>query len=170
LHDNNPALAPLALVGSDGTPVLAYRALQGSEVTGVALRVTGQGYAGAIDLVMGVDPSGRILGVRVLAHKETPGLGDHIDATKDDWIRHFDGTSLGAPPEDQWAVKKDGGVFDQFAGATITPRGVVKAIRSGLHLFRDHRAALLGNRSAPLLKFPLPAGEGQGEGSKWAGD
>jgi len=143
LHDNDPAASPLELSDSDGAPVRAYRALRGHEVTGVALRVTGYGYAGAIDLVLGLDPAGRILGVRVLAHKETPGLGDQIDAAKGDWIRHFDGKSLGDPPADRWGVKRDGGVFDQFAGATISPRGVVKAIKEGLMLFREHRAALL---------------------------
>ena len=80
--------------------------------------------------------------MRVLKHSETPGLGDKVDVRKDPWIRGFDGRSLGDPGPDQWAVRKDGGVFDQFAGATITPRAVVKAVRGGLEFFAAHRAEI----------------------------
>jgi len=92
--------------------------------------------------MMAVDAAGRILGVRVLAHKETPGLGDKIEVKKGDWILRFSGLSLGQPPEARWKVKKDGGEFDQFAGATITPRGVVAAVRRGLEFFRANQAQL----------------------------
>jgi electron transport complex protein RnfG len=156
LHDKDPTASHLALTGPGGIPVQAYRALRGQAVTGVALRLTAQGYAGAIDLVLGVDPEGRILGVRVLAHKETPGLGDHIDLAKDDWITRFAGKSLGDPPEVQWGVNKDGGLFDQFAGATITPRGVVKAIKEGLILFRAQRAVLLAPPAGTKIGVQAP--------------
>jgi len=79
------------------------------------------GYAGPIALILGLDIQGKILGVRVLAHTETPGLGDRIEIQRDDWILSFNGRSLGNPPAERWAVKKDGGDFDQFSGATITP-------------------------------------------------
>jgi Na+-translocating ferredoxin:NAD+ oxidoreductase subunit G len=86
--------------------------------------------------------------VRVVAHKETPGLGDKIEAKKNDWILRFAGLSLGEPPAEKWKVKKDGGQFDQFAGATITPRGVVKAVRGGLDFFAAHRGELTATRTA----------------------
>ena len=94
--------------------------------------------------MLGIDADGRLLGVRVLAHHETPGLGDKIESKKNDWILRFTGLSLGNPPPERWKVKKDGGQFDQFAGATITPRGVVRAIRSGLDFFAANKASLIG--------------------------
>jgi electron transport complex protein RnfG len=92
---------------------------------------------------MGVDTQGRLLGARVVKHAETPGLGDKIEPAKSKWILDFDGKSLNDPPAEKWAVKKDGGVFDQFAGATITPRAVVKAVKSGLEFFAAHREEIL---------------------------
>jgi electron transport complex protein RnfG len=110
--------------------------------------LSGNGYAGAVECIMGVDRTGRITGVRVIKHRETPGLGDKIEAVKSRWIFAFEGKYLGDPPAEKWAVKKDGGVFDQFAGATITPRGVVKAVKGGLEFFEQNRAQLLDG-SAP---------------------
>lgn len=143
-YDNNPLAAPLILKSEDGKEVTVYRATLAGRVTGVAYEIRGTGYAGEIRLMMGVDGEGRILGVRVLAHKETPGLGDKIELKKGDWILRFDGLSLGNPAAQGWRVKKDGGQFDQFAGATITPRGVVAAVRRGLEFFQANRAALTG--------------------------
>ena len=115
--------------------------------TNKALAKIGREYtdavAGEIKLMMGIDAAGKLLGVRVLAHKETPGLGDKIEVKKGDWILRFTGLSLGNPPAARWKVKKDGGEFDQFAGATITPRGVVRAIHGGLKFFAAHKAELL---------------------------
>ena len=141
VHDNNLLADTLTLDTPDGT-VTVYRALEGLDVTAVAFETVGQGYGGAIRVLLGVDKDGRILGARVLSHTETPGLGDHIEAARDDWILSFDGKSLGDPPPARWAVKKDGGVFDQFSGATITPRAVVKSVKEGLELFAAHRDAL----------------------------
>jgi electron transport complex protein RnfG len=93
--------------------------------------------------MLGVDPQGHLLGVRVTSHKETPGLGDKIEEKKGDWILRFTGLSLGEPAIDKWKVKKDGGQFDSFAGATITPRAVVGAIRRGLDFFAIHREQML---------------------------
>jgi len=93
---------------------------------------------------VGIFADGRLAGVRVLGHKETPGLGDKIELAKSDWIRSFDGKSLSSPAASGWAVKKDRGEFDQFAGATITPRAVVKAVHGALQYFDAHRAQLLG--------------------------
>ena len=95
---------------------------------------------------------GEILGTRVLAHAETPGLGDKIEATRDDWILAFNGRSLDDPAPERWAVNKDGGSFDQFTGATITPRAVVKAVKEGLEFFQSNRDALLA--SAVIQQTP----------------
>ncbi|MDR3371239.1 electron transport complex subunit RsxG [Rhodoferax sp.] len=142
IHDNNPAADTLQLQ-VDGTPLLVYRARQGKHVTGVAFEASRRGYSGEIRLLLGIDENGKLLGVRVLKHTETPGLGDKIEVTRSDWITRFTGKSLGDPPEAQWAVKKDGGPFDQFAGATITPRAVVNGVRDGLRLFAANRKTLL---------------------------
>jgi len=113
----------------------------------VAFETARKGYSGEIRLLLGIDENGKLLGVRVLKHTETPGLGDKIEVNRSDWITRFNGLSLGNPPEAQWAVKKDGGPFDQFAGATITPRAVVNGIRDGLRLFAAHRKTLLEESS-----------------------
>jgi len=89
------------------------------------------------------------MGVRVIQHAETPGLGDKIEARKTDWIKRFTGLSLGNRTEAQWKVKKDGGEFDQFSGATITPRAVVRAVHKGLAYFNAHRAEILDTKTLP---------------------
>ena len=127
------------------SPQSAYLALKGEEPSALILPVTApDGYSGAIHLLVGIFVDGRLAGVRVLGHRETPGLGDKIELTKSPWIRAFDGKSLENPSEEGWAVKKDRGEFDQFAGATITPRAVVKAVHGALQYFDAHRAQLLG--------------------------
>ncbi|MFP4495843.1 MAG: RnfABCDGE type electron transport complex subunit G [Halochromatium sp.] len=149
------APAATATAGADAAPtarpagrrqgadaITVYRALDGLDVTAVAFETRGQGYAGPIRVLLGIGADGRILGARVLSHSETPGLGDKIEISRDDWITRFNGLSLGDPPPARWAVKKDGGVFDQFSGATITPRAVVAAIKSGLEIFAAERDAL----------------------------
>lgn len=139
--DNDLLKDTVVLNGPNGE-VTVYRARRAGRVEAVVFKVSGTGYAGAIDCMMGIDRDGKITGVRVIKHKETPGLGDKIEPAKSRWIYDFDGKSLGNPPADKWAVKKDGGVFDQFAGATITPRGVVKAVKSGLDFFDKQHAKL----------------------------
>ena len=127
------------------SPQSAYLALKGDQPSALIVPVTApDGYSGAIHLLVGIFADGRLAGVRVLSHKETPGLGDKIELAKSDWIRSFEGKSLSDPNEDGWAVKKDRGEFDQFAGATITPRAVVKAVHGTLRYFDKHRAQLLG--------------------------
>ena len=121
-------------------PVTVYRArMQGIPVAAVFSTIAPDGYNGRIRLLVGVDVNGVITGVRVLSHRETPGLGDAIEAGRSDWIRDFTGRSLGDPPAPRWAVKRDGGAFDQFTGATVTPRAVVNAIRRTLVYFQAHR-------------------------------
>jgi len=146
IHDNNPAKDVVAVKNDEGKDVTIYRATQGGKVTAVAYDIEGPGYGGPIHLMLAVDPEGKILGVRATAFKETPGLGDRIDPAKSDWITRFRGLSLDNPLRDKWKVKKDGGVFDQFSGATITPRGVVGAIRNGLDFFATHKTEMLEAR------------------------
>jgi len=110
------------------------------------------GYAGDIELIAGVNRDGTIAGVRTLRHSETPGLGDLVDIERSDWVRSFDGRSLANPTAGGWSVAKDGGEFDQFTGATITPRAVVAAILRALHFAEANRAALFGDDG------PAPAG------------
>ena len=130
-----------------GKTVTIYRARQGETVKAALFKVAERGYAGDIQVLMAVDRDGRTLGVRVLKHAETPGLGDKIEIKKDKWIKDFDGKSLGNPAAEKWGVKKDNGVFDQFAGATITPRAVVKAVKGGLDFYAEHRKEILGEKS-----------------------
>lgn len=125
-------------------PGLWYQAQQNGEVMAVILPlVAPEGYSEAIRLIMAVDRDGTLLGVRVVQHRETPGLGDQVEATKSAWIHGFDGQSLGQPPLQDWQVKKDGGAFDQLTGATITPRAVVRAVARGLQFFERNRTTLL---------------------------
>lgn len=106
LHDNNMVAKPLLLMGADGKEVKIYQGTKAGKVTALVWETVGFGYAGEIRTIIALDPEGKILGTRVLSHKETPGLGDKIEAAKDDWITKFTGLSLGNPAEDQWKVKK----------------------------------------------------------------
>ncbi len=112
------------------------------------------GYSGAIDMLVGINTDGSIAGVRVVQHEETPGLGDKVDLKKSDWVLSFNGRSLGDPKPAQWKVKKDKGVFDQFTGATITPRAVTQAVFKTLQYYRQHRQQLLAQAqsAAPAVK------------------
>lgn len=151
-YDNHPLDAPVAvfdpkLLGK-AQPASAFAARLQGRTTAVILPATApDGYSGAIELLVGVSAEGRLLGVRVVAHKETPGLGDKIELSKSDWLHEFDHRSLSDPDDAGWKVKKDGGQFDQFAGATITPRAVVKATHKALQYFDAHKAQLLAPAS-----------------------
>ena len=147
-EDHLQVVAPEWL-GTD-QPVTVYRARKsGQPVALFATPVAPDGYSGPIQLLVGVYADGTLAGVRVLAHKETPGLGDAIDEKRAPWIFGFAGKSLSNPVLDGWKVKKDGGSFDQFTGATITPRAVVKATRRFLEYVRDHRDALFAPAADP---------------------
>lgn len=133
------------LTGQDsGTRV--YRARQEGQPKAVAFRIIApDGYAGAIELLMGIRSDGVISGVRVISHRETPGLGDAIEMRRSPWIGKFTGKSLDNPGSEGWRVRRDGGAFDQFTGATITPRAVVSAVHRGLTFFRKHREQLFAS-------------------------
>ncbi|MEH6564412.1 MAG: electron transport complex subunit RsxG [Halopseudomonas sp.] len=131
-------------------PREGYRARQNGEVTAVILPVVApEGYSGRIDLLVGIYANGEIAGVRAVNHRETPGLGDKIEVTKSPWVLDFNGKSLEMPVPENWAVKKDGGEFDQFTGATITPRAVVQAVYQSLNYFAEHRDSLLLSAEEP---------------------
>ena len=141
LDDRITVIHP-ATLGTDD-PVTVYRARKhGQPVAVVITPVAPDGYSGRIRLLVGIQADGRLGGVRVVAHRETPGLGDAIDEQRSDWIYGFDGKSLDNPPLAKWAVRKDGGHFDQLTGATITPRAIVRAVRQTLLYYRANREAL----------------------------
>jgi H+/Na+-translocating ferredoxin:NAD+ oxidoreductase subunit G len=145
---DNEILTDTLILGSNkqlGTKKVStiYRARKNGEpVAAVLTTIAPNGYNGKIKLLVGIDFNGSLTGVRVIQHKETPGLGDKIDIKKADWILNFNGLSLSNPDESRWKVKKDGGDFDQFTGATITPRAVVGAVKKALLYFNTHRDAL----------------------------
>jgi electron transport complex protein RnfG len=160
-HDNSLLDDTLpAPVGDDklklAEPRPIYRARREGRVETVLVPARApDGYSGAIDLVVGVERDGTVAGVRVLEHRETPGLGDKVDRRKSDWIEDFAGRSLDDPAPAQWKVRKDKGVFDQFTGATITPRAVVAATRRALEYVQANEAALFA--SGPAAAEPAQA-------------
>ena len=128
---------PHGLPGND--PVSVYRVFaDGAPIAALFVVTARDGFAGPIRLLVGIDGDGVVTGVRVLAHRETPGLGDLIDADKSDWILQFTKRSLGNPAVASWAIKRDGGEFDQLTGASITPRAVIKAVRDTLIYFSEN--------------------------------
>jgi electron transport complex protein RnfG len=128
-----------------------YRArLEGQVHTLIVPVITTDGYNGKIALIVGIRSDESLAGVRILRHQETPGLGDKIDIKKSPWVLSFNDTRLQDDNDPSWAVKKDGGQFDQFTGATITPRAVVEAVKQAILIFRQHRTALL----QPLAVHP----------------
>ncbi|MGL4856928.1 electron transport complex subunit RsxG [Plesiomonas sp.] len=137
LYDNDP-LKECVLVTNPtllGTtaPHKAYLARKNGQPVAMAIESTApNGYSGAIKLIVGATLSGKSLGVRVLEHHETPGLGDKIELRISDWILSFKDKILKSDTDSRWAVRKDGGMFDQFTGATITPRAVVGSVKNTL--------------------------------------
>ncbi len=131
-------------------PVRVYRARrQGAPAAIVMSHVAPDGYNGAIRLLTAIRFDGTISGVRVVAHRETPGLGDPVEIERSDWIRAFEQCSLENPDASGWAVKRDGGVFDQFTGATITPRAVVQAVHKALEYHQSHKLELYQTPGEP---------------------
>ncbi|MCK4865124.1 MAG: electron transport complex subunit RsxG [Gammaproteobacteria bacterium] len=130
------------LLGSK-KPVTIYRARKDNKPIAVIINsIAPDGYNGNIELLVAIQNNGTLAGVRVTHHKETPGLGDAIEENRSDWIKTFDQKSLTNPETKGWAVKRDGGEFDQFTGATITPRAIVKAVYNTLRYYKEHRETL----------------------------
>jgi len=122
---------------------IVYRARKNNKPVAVIFTpVVPDGYAGQIKLLVAIKVNGELAGIRVVSHNETPGLGDKVEERKSDWIFSFKGKSLTNPNSKQWLVKKDGGDFDQFTGATITPRSIVKMVKTTLIYYQQHQAEL----------------------------
>ncbi|TNC97031.1 MAG: electron transport complex protein RnfG [Gallionellaceae bacterium] len=135
-------VAPSPLLGTEDVTI-AYRArLKGEPAAVVLESIAPDGYSGKIALILAVRANGELAGVRVVTHKETPGLGDYIELPKDPWIKGFDGKSREVYKDDDWKVKKDNGQFEYMAGATITPRAIVKAVNKALIYYAENREQL----------------------------
>ncbi|HWH87022.1 MAG TPA: RnfABCDGE type electron transport complex subunit G [Pseudomonas sp.] len=146
-YDNQPLEQPLALVDTalrHSTLSAGYRATRSGQTVAVLLRSRTDGYTGAIDLLIAIDANGKLLSVKTLEQRETPGLGGYIGEWPNTWLQAFSGKSRNDPPDAGWALKKDQGQFDQMAGATITSRAAINAIQDALRYFDEHRALLLG--------------------------
>lgn len=137
---------PERLGGKETQVYLGRKA--GKPVAAVFTSIVPDGYSGPIKMLVAVRTDGTLGGVRVVSHKETPGLGDKIEEQKSDWIYSFENKSLDNPLSAQWKVKKDGGVFDQFTGATVTPRSIVHTVKNTLIYFRDQGATLFQKTGA----------------------
>jgi electron transport complex protein RnfG len=153
-YDNDPLTDTLVVRDLEylGTaePLIAHRVRRNGAPVAVLLNaVAPDGYGGALRLLLAIDVEGRVMGVRVLEHLETPGLGDFVEERRSDWIHQFSGRSLDAPPPSRWQVRKDGGDFDQYTGATVTSRAVTHAVRDALVFFARHRAELLAAPASP---------------------
>ena len=131
---------------------MIHRARLKSAPAAVILEATApDGYSGDIKLLVAIKATGEIVGVRVLDHKETPGLGDYIDIAHSDWIKNFDAQSLAKTKDEAWLVKKDGGQFDFTTGATITPRAVIKQVHKVLKFYQAHQQAIFATASGQAL-------------------
>jgi electron transport complex protein RnfG len=141
LTDTRTIVAPEALGTNE--PVTVYRARKNNQPVGLVIQAqTQQGYSPNMQILVGINIQGKVLGVRVLEHSETPGLGDKIEPQKSDWIHSFQNKSLQSPPPEKWTVQKYGGAFDQFTGATITPKAVVEKVRDVLQLIEERGETL----------------------------
>lgn len=142
LYNNDPLTEMVRLdkASQFSEPPTLYVARKDGVISGAAIEADIQGWGGQINFILAVDADGKISGVRIISHKETPGLADKIEIEKDDWILDFNGKSLTNTPESSWRVKKDQGEFDQFTGATITPRAVVKGVHQALLAYNNWRA------------------------------
>ena len=147
-HDNNLLQSTLQIPADDRLghkqPSTVYIATRQDQISAMIFPVIApRGYSGEIRMLVGIDIDGKIIGVRVTRHKETPGLGDAVELERNDWILGFNNKSLQDPQSSKWKVKRDGGAFDQFTGATITPRAVVQAVHLSLVYFERHKDELI---------------------------
>jgi electron transport complex protein RnfG len=149
---NSISISPDPLLGNTQATVANIATSNGAPVGIILEAIAHDGYSGDIKLLIAVRADGSLSGVRVLTHKETPGLGDYIDILKDDWITQFNDESLTKTAEIFWKVKKDGGKFEYMAGATITPRAVVSAVHKALLYFSKHQQELFSKLPSPMTK------------------
>ena len=139
--------SPHGLPGNE--PAVVYRVFAAGEPVAALFAVTARdGFSGPIRILVGIDVDGTVTGVRILRHRETPGLGDKIESARSDWVFQFDGRSMGDPVATGWAIEVDGGEFDQLTGASVTPRAIIKAIRDTLNYFETHQDAIFLSESS----------------------
>lgn len=146
-YDNDPLLDTIAVTSpallGTAAPVTVYRMRKAGRPVAVAIRsIAPEGYRGPLELLVAIEPGGRLIGVQVIRHNETPGLGDAFENRERDWLERFRGLSLTNPPQQRWSVRRDGGDFDAFTGATITPRAIVKAVRQTLEFYQRNEDRL----------------------------
>lgn len=146
-HDCALATNAELLGSNEATHV--YRAKLNDKPSALAIEtIAPDGYSGKIKLLVGIKQDGIVAGVRVLKHAETPGLGDKIDIRISDWILTFDGQAYSAEYDNKWNVRKDGGQFDQFTGATITPRAVIQAVKNAVIFYQQNYQAMFNEANA----------------------
>lgn len=153
LHDNDMYSDRIQvrhdLLGANGQ-VAVYRARKNGEpVAAILSPVAPDGYGGAIELLVAITYDGSLLGVQVLAHRETPGIGDGFEPRRSNWLQSFRHRSIDNPDTARWAIRKDGGEFDQFTGASVTPRAIIKAVRRTLEYHRAQREKLFDAPAQP---------------------
>ena len=158
-YDNDLSESTLVLRPPHGLPgsgpAIVYRLYSDDQPAAAVFVVSARdGYAGPIRLLIAVEYSGEVTGVQVLEHNETPGLGDLIESSRSDWLDQFEEASLESPPRDRWAIRRDGGAFDQLTGASITPRAVVGAVKQTLLYFEANRDSVF---EAPATQDAEPA-------------
>ena len=151
IHDNDLTKSCILLKSETGLgtqePMPAYIATKNGKPVAIAIEALApDGYSGNIKLILALNNSGEVLGVRTLSQHETPGLGDKIELTKSDWVLSFSGKTMKSDDDVRWFVKKDGGEIDQFTGATITPRAYVKAIRHAISYFKAHQQTIFNQQ------------------------
>jgi electron transport complex protein RnfG len=147
IHDNDLLADTIQVSNAEAfgqnNEITIYRAKKNEKLIAlIATPTAPDGYNGSIKLLVAIKENGELMGVRAVSHHETPGLGDAIDTNKSEWVFSFNGRSLSNLDSKYWRVKRDVGEFDQFTGATITPRAVVKAVLKTLQYYQAHKAEL----------------------------
>ena len=158
-HDNDLLADSIAVTAPDllgsSQPVRIYRARRaGTPVAAVIRPIAPDGYRGPIELLVAIGQDGRLIGVQVIRHEETPGLGDAFESRDVHWLDRFRGRSLTDPPPQRWTVRRDGGDFDAFTGATITPRAIVKAVRNALEYYQRNSQRIFDQPAAMSARSP----------------
>lgn len=152
-HDNDMLADRINVVAPDilgiERPVTIYRArMRDNPVAAVIYTTAPDGYQGPIDMLVAINVDGTLVGVQIVRHQETPGLGDQFENRRRDWLENFRGRSLNDPPQQRWSVRPDGGDFDAFTGATITPRAIVRATRRALEYYAARREQIFGSEAS----------------------
>jgi Na+-translocating ferredoxin:NAD+ oxidoreductase subunit G len=143
LLDDTLAITHTSLIADEDAGEAFIARKDGEAIAVILPTIAPNGYTGKIHSIVGIFADGSIAGVRIIQHRETPGLGDKVELKKSPWVLSYNGKSLRNPSPDRWHVKKDGGDFDQFTGATITPRAVVSSVHAALQYFNANRDTLL---------------------------